>query len=409
MSAGTEREPMVQPPALRTSQEASASNLELFFDLAYVLVVNELAVAFLKHLTWSGLGTFVALFVAIWMSWVGFTLYANRFDTDDVLFRIGKLAATLSIAGCAASAATATSSFSTPFAVCFLAGRVILLVLHVRAWRHVPDARSTISVYLVTIAVSSVLWTVSLAFDGPARYWLWGAAVAVDAIGPVIATWRDNHLPLHMEHLPERFGLFVILVLGEAVGGAAIGVRDAEWDASAVAVGVAGFVIAAAMWWIYFDTAAAVGAAALRRRDDESDDGAPADERHDLFVYGHLPLALGIVMAGVGIEELVLHPGAALPSAAGWILAAGVTLFLTGTALVLGGSSHSWRAIWPWPLAAVPIVPAAAALGHHHAQLLVAGLALLCLVLAVRGTVDRRNSGAGSVRPAVQKTPRTPA
>ncbi|MDQ7809806.1 low temperature requirement protein A [Amycolatopsis sp. A133] len=406
MSVGTEREPMVRPPALRTGQEASASNLELFFDLAYVLVVNELAVAFLKHLTWSGVGTFVALFIAIWTSWVGYTLYANRFDTDDVLFRIAKLAATLSIAGCAASAATATSSFSTPFAVCFLAGRVILLGLYARAWRHVPDARGTIDVYLATIAASSALWAVSLAFGGPARYWLWGAAVVVDAVGPVIATWRDNHLPLHMEHLPERFGLFVILVLGEAVGGAAIGVHDAAWGPSAVAVGVAGFVIAAAMWWIYFDTAAAVGAAALRRRDDESrDDGTPADERHDLFVYGHLPLALGVVMAGVGVEELVLHPGAALPSAGGWALAAGVALFLIGTALVLGGSSRSWRAIWPWPVAAVPLAPAAAAFGHHRALLLVAGLALLCLGLAVRGTVVRRNGGSG---PVAGKTPRTP-
>jgi low temperature requirement protein LtrA len=396
VSADTEREPMVRPPALRTGQEASTSNLELFFDLAYVLVVNELAVAFLTHLTWAGLGTFVALFVAVWMSWVGFTLYANRFDTDDVLFRIGKLAATLSIAGCAASAMFATAAFSTSFAVCFLAGRVILLVLHVRAWRHVRDARSTIGVYLATLGVSSVLWAVSLPVEGPVRYWLWGAAVAVDAVGPVVATWRDNHLPLHLEHLPERFGLFVILVLGEAVGGAAIGVRDAEWGPDAVAVGVAGFVIAAALWWIYFDTAAVVGAAALRRRDDETRNGAPADERHDLFVYGHLPLALGIVLAGVGIEELVLHPEAALPSAAGWTLAAGVVLFLIGSALVLGGSSHSWRAIWPWPLAAVPVVPAAAALGHHHALLLVAGLALLCLALAVRGTVVRR--GPASVR-----------
>jgi low temperature requirement protein LtrA len=391
---------MVQPPALRTGQEASASKLELFFDLAFVLVVNELAVAFLKHLTWSGLAVFAALFVAIWMSWVGYTLYANRFDTDDVLFRIGKLAATLSVAGCAASAASATSSFSTSFAVCFLAGRVILLVLQARAWRHVPDARGTIGVYLATLALSSLLWAVSLAFGGPARYWLWGVAVAVDAVGPIIATWRDNHLPLHMEHLPERFGLFVILVLGEAVGGAAIGVHDAEWSPSAVAVGVAGFVIAAAMWWIYFDTAAVVGAAALRRRDDETRDGAPADERHDLFVYGHLPLALGVVMAGVGIEELVLHPEAPLPSAAGWILAAGVVLFLVGSALVLGGSNHSWRMIWPWPLAAVPIVPAAAAIEHHHALLLVAGLALLCLGLAVRGTMGRRTAESGPPRPA---------
>jgi low temperature requirement protein LtrA len=362
----------------------------LFFDLAYVLVVYELAASFLTELTWSGLVTFAAPFVAIWTSWVGYTLYANRFDTDDVPFRIAKLAATLSIAGCAAAASAATSSFSTPFAVSFLAGRVILLLLYARAWRHIPDARPTIGVYLATIATSSVLWTVSLPLDGPARYWLWAAAVTVDAAGPVIATWRDNHLPLYMEHLPERFGLLVILVLGEAVGGAATGVHDAKWAAPSVAVGVAGFVIAAALWWTYFDTTAAGSAATLQRRDDETQNGAAADERHDMFVYGHLPLALGIVMAGVGIEDLVLHPAAALPSPGSWTLAAGLALFLVGSALILGGSRHSWRTIWPWPTAAIPIALAAATPEHENALLLVAGLALLCLALAVRGTLSRR-------------------
>lgn len=390
MSAGTEREPMIRPPVLRTGWAASASRLELFFDLAYVLVVHELAATFRTDMTWSGFGTFVALFVAIWMSWVGYTLYANRFDTDDVVFRIAKLAATLSIAGCAAAASAATSSFSTPFAVSFLAGRLILLLLHARAWRHIPHARPTIGVYLTTIAVSSVLWAVSLAVVGPARYWLWAIAVAADAAGPVIATWRDNHLPLHMEHLPERFGLLVILVLGEAVGGAAAGVHDAKWVAPAAAVGVAGFVIAAAMWWNYFDITAASSAASLRRRDDGTRGGAAADERHDLFVYGHLPLALGIVMAGVGVEDLVLQPSA-LPSVGGWTLAAGLVLFLAGSALILGGSRHSLRTIWPWPTAAIPIVLAVAAVGHQNALLLVAGLVLLCLALAVRGTLSRRN------------------
>ncbi len=180
-----------------------------------MLVVFELAASFLKDLTWSGPGTLAALFVALWLSWVGFTLYANRFDTDDVVYRIAKLAATMAIAGCAASASAATSTFSTPFAACFLAGRIILLLLHVRAWRHVTDSRPTIGIYLGTTAVRSAIWAVSLAVDGPARLWLWAAAVVVDGAGPVIATWRDNHVPLHMEHLPERFGL---LVLGEAVG-----------------------------------------------------------------------------------------------------------------------------------------------------------------------------------------------
>ena len=381
-------EPLVRPPALRTGQEASASNLELFFDLAYVLVVLELATTFVGDLTWSGLVTFAALFTAMWLSWIGFTLYANRFDTDDVVFRIGKLGATLFIAGCAAAGTAATTSFAVPFALCFLGARIVLLLLLIRAWWHVVQARPTLAVYIGTAAVSSVLWAVSVGVDGTARYVLWAVAVAVDAVGPVIATWVGDMLPLHMEHLPERFGLLVILVLGEAVGGAARGVHDAKWVGPAVAVGIAGFLVAAALWWTYFDTTAWHSAQKLQEEDDKDAEsqGAAADERHDLFVYGHLPLTLGVVMVGIGIEDLVLHPHAPLPSPGGWVLAGGLALFLVGSALILGGTQLSWRAAWPWPTIAIPIVLAAAAPSHASALLLVGAFAIVCLTLAAIGT-----------------------
>jgi low temperature requirement protein LtrA len=389
---------LIRPPALRTGESATASRLELFFDLAYVLVVIELADTFIADPTWHGTATFAGLFVALWFSWVGFTLYANRFDTDDVVFRVAKLTATLAIAGCAAAASGATTSFSTPFVLSFLVGRAVLLLLHVRAWRHVPDARSTISVYLGATAVSAVLWATSLAVGGSARWWLWAAAVAVDAAGPVVATWREDNAPLHREHLPERFGLFIILVLGEAVGGAATGVHDAKWAGSAVIVGIVGFVIAAALWWNYFDVTAAHSEEELQGEDDGGDEpeGAEADERHDLFVYGHLPLSLGVVMTGVGIEELVLHPDAPLPSPGGWILAGGLALYLVGSALILSGTQRTWRAAWPWPTVALPVVLLVALPRHDTALLLVGALAAVCVTLAVIGTVRRMPAPADS-------------
>ena len=109
-------EPLVRPPRLHLGREGTASRLELFFDLAYVLVVLELAKVFYEDLTWHGAAVLAGLFVTIWFSWVGFTLYANRFDTDDVVFRIAKLIATGSIAGCAASASDAAGKLAVPFA-----------------------------------------------------------------------------------------------------------------------------------------------------------------------------------------------------------------------------------------------------------------------------------------------------
>jgi low temperature requirement protein LtrA len=389
---------LIRPPALRTGESATASRLELFFDLAYVLVVIELADTFIADPTWRGTATFVALFVALWFSWVGFTLYANRFDTDDVVFRVAKLTATLAVAGCAAAASGATTSFSTPFVLSFLLGRTVLLLLHGRAWRHVPEARSTISVYLGATAASTVLWAASLPVGGSARWWFWAAAVAVDAAGPVVATWREDSAPLHMEHLPERFGLFIILVLGEAVGGAATGVHDAEWAGPAVSVGIVGFVIAAALWWNYFDVTAAHSEEELQGEDDHDGEpeGAEADERHDLFVYGHLPLGLGVVMTGVGIEELVLHPDGPLPSPGGWILAGGLALYLVGSALILGGTHRTWRAAWPWPTVALPIVLLVAVPRHNTAVLLAGAVAAVCVALAVVGTLRRLRAPSNS-------------
>jgi low temperature requirement protein LtrA len=388
---------LIRPPRLHLGREGTASRLELFFDLAYVLVVMELARAFYEELTWHGFAVMTGLFLAMWFSWVGFTLYANRFDTDDIVFRIAKLAATGTIAGCAASASDAIGELAVPFAACYLGNRLVLLALYLRAWRHVREARPTIVVYLIIVGLSAALWAVSLVVPDPIRYVVWAIAVLVSAAGPVLATLRSDTAPLHVEHLPERFALLVILVLGEAVGGAARGVHDASWAPIAIAVGGLAFTIAAGMWWIYFDITTASSAPKLREVEAGEEDaqssadaaessGRVSDARYDLFVYGHLPLTFGIVLAGVGLEELVVHPDKAAPSAAGWVFACGLVLFVAGVALVISGSTETVRTIWPWPVAAIPIVLLGALVPFRGSLLLTATYAVGILLLAALGT-----------------------
>lgn len=289
----------------------------------------------------------------------------------------------MAIAGCAASAAGATGSFAVPFAASFLTGRVILFLLYLRACRHVPDARPTIARYLATIGISAVLWAVSLGVGDEARFWWWAAAVVVGSAGPLMATRTGGGAaPLHVEHLPERFGLLVILVLGEAVGGAATGVHDASWTTLPVLVGVAGFVLAAAMWWVHFDATAATSADALQ--DEEPSGGG---SRHDLFVYAHLPLTLGVVAAGVGVEELVLHPHTLMPSAGGVILAAGLALFLVGAGLILLDTVRERRAVIGLTVTACAIIGVITVLPLPNALLLVGALAAVTAALAAAGTL----------------------
>jgi low temperature requirement protein LtrA len=233
---------------------------------------------------------------------------------------------------------------------------------------------------------------VSLAVPSPARYILWAVAALIDAAGPALATLRSNQLPLHIEHLPERFGLFVILVLGEALGGVVRGVHNAHWTGLAVLAGLVGFVGIAALWWIYFDVGADASADDLAETEaaeaEPSEDAV--DERHDLFVYGHLPMTFGIVLAGVGLEELALHPDTPSPSAYGWLLAGGAVLFLVGIVIVVGGTAREWRSVWPWPLAALPLLPIVAALSVLNSTSLLAVSAAVLVGIAVTGTLRAR-------------------
>ncbi|HEX3197977.1 MAG TPA: low temperature requirement protein A [Propionibacteriaceae bacterium] len=388
---------LIRPPQLHLGRDGTASRLELFFDLAYVLVVMEMAKVFYEDLTWHGFAVMTGLFLAMWFSWVGFTLYANRFDTDDIVFRIAKLAATGTIVGCAASASDAIGKLAVPFAACYLGSRLVLLALYVRAWRHVREARPTIVVYLIIVSLSAALWAVSLVVPDPIRYAVWAIAVLVSAAGPVLATLRSDTAPLHVDHLPERFALLVILVLGEAVGGTARGVHDASWAPIAIAVGALAFAIAAGMWWIYFDVTTPSSAPNLgdvEAGEEDARSGAdPAESsgpvsgaRYDLFVYGHLPLTFGIVLAGVGLEELVVHPDKAAPSAAGWAFACGLVLFVAGVALVISGTTETVRTIWPWPVAAIPIMLLGALVPFPGSLLLTATYAVGILLLAALGT-----------------------
>src|SRR5919202_6108977 len=92
-----------EPPRLRTMQEDEeeerrATWLELFFDLVFVVTVAQVSYVLLDDLSVSRLFAYLGVFVPIWWAWMGFTFYANRFDTDDLLYRLLTLLAMFAVA-----------------------------------------------------------------------------------------------------------------------------------------------------------------------------------------------------------------------------------------------------------------------------------------------------------------------
>ncbi|WP_138759937.1 low temperature requirement protein A [Modestobacter altitudinis] len=375
---------LVRPPSLTTDDERTASRLELFFDLAFVLVVAELAGALREDVSAQSVAVFAGLFATVWWAWVSSTLYANRFDHDDVVFRLYKLASMAAVIGLAATASEATGERPALFAGCQVLLRVVLLLQYARVHRHVAQARPLARTYLLAFTVGGLLWAVSMAVPAPVCFVLWGLAVAVEVLAPLRATAASSDVPLHMEHLPERFALFVILVLGESVAAVAHGLYEAHWTAEAVAVGAVSFVLAAALWWSHFDLA---GAGAKRLLAEAG--GDRSERAHDVYVFGQLPIALALAGVGAGIQLAVLESGQGdVPLGTRVLLAGGVALYLAAVSVrnsgMATGGSHGW---W-WPVLAAALAALDLAL-DLPAVVVVGALTALLVAVIVVGTVQR--------------------
>jgi low temperature requirement protein LtrA len=394
-------------PRVRADEpDRSATRLELFFDLAFVVALGELALHFADDLGVDGWLWSIGTFVALWWVWAGFTVYANRFDSDDVVYRVCKLAAMAGVLGCAAALPTAGSGVPVSFVLCYAGTQLLLAVLYLRAARHLDEAAPVAAVYLAGLGVGIVLWLAALPVPPAARGWFGLAAVVVASSAPVLGRRRTAAVTLHLEHLPERVALLVILVLGEVTAACVLGLKEAHWTAaSTVAAGLA-FVLGAALWWLYFDTAGAATISSLRdAMDDEGQDAAEDEEEStsafDFYLYGQLPATLGLLVAGVGIEHAVAEAGKdALPWATLLPMCAGIALYL----LALAGTQAALRAAASrstlWPAAGAAALLAAVPVGRLLPPTVALGLVAAVVIATLALGLQRKAHGAMPVADA---------
>ena len=301
------------------AEDRSATWLELFFDLCFVVAVAALARGLHSEPDLGGFLRFFGLFVAVWWSWMIFTWYGAAFDNDDVIYRVTVLAAMLLILGLAASVETVgvEPAASVGFVVAYALMRLLLAGLFLRARRYAPlHIRRFVTIYAVGNAAGAAVWLSSLLVPEPARYGVWAMGLFVELLGPILAVnaLSDPKISFHPRHIPERYGLFTIIVLGESVLAVAVGTADTNWEPAAVLTAALGFVIAACIWWLYFDH---VGSSGIELGP------TPAF----LWGYGHFAVYAGIAAFGVGVELAVEAAAGAGANAGAEVagLAAGVS------------------------------------------------------------------------------------
>jgi low temperature requirement protein LtrA len=310
-----------------------ATWLELFFDLVFVAAIANLGTLLHDDRTLGGVAAFAGLLAAVWWAWISFSYFAGLFDDDSPFHRVVQLAAMLGAAVLAVTLSEGVVDDGHVFALAYAAMFALLTALYALMGNADPQARELCHWYTAGSAVGAVLWAVSAAVPAPGRYGLWAVAVVLNAaISGPIAYARMRQPPVQVSHMPERFGLFTIVVLGEAVLAVVDGIGATSWQPASITTAVSGFVIAACIWWVYF------GAFDETAIDRAIAGGRYAQVRAFFYGYGHLIIYAAIVAVGVGVEvaiEQALGRGPA-PALLGWGVAALIAGFI-----VIGGGMQS--------------------------------------------------------------------
>jgi low temperature requirement protein LtrA len=318
-----------QPEAVEGLDEQHRTTpVELLWDLVFVFAITQVSSLLWRHLDWSWFGRSMLLLALVWWAWSAFVWAANAQTATSGTLRVCLLLSTALIFICGLALPNAFGAEGTLFAVTYALVRFLHLALYADASRQGNASWSAIAGFGTAVAVGMALLLAGSFLHGGLRLGLWAVAIAIDYAGPAWLT-RERLRGLQrvaVAHFAERYGLFVIICLGEsivAIGVAGNGTRPHLSFELAAAVTLA-LAITIGMWWTYFDRFASTAEERLRVHDD------PVLAAADGYSYMHLLIVAGIITFAVGVRVLVRDVGAPMAAAPRLALCGGVAMYLVG-------------------------------------------------------------------------------
>jgi low temperature requirement protein LtrA len=289
---------------------------ELFFDLVFVFAVTEVSALLHADHTWAGVGRALVLFVPLWWAWVGTTVHANTHDVDNAVDRAGIFAVGLCSLFMALAVPEAYGDRAVLFGAGYLALRGVLAFLFFRRGRIVVNSFS------VGLVVTGPLLLAGGFAPGGWRLVLWALAGLVDLSVPAIVRRRLALIRFDADHMPERFGLFVIIALGESIVAIGANASHRPLDAARLTAVALAFAVACALWWVYFAFAVDAFHHAVATAEVQT------DIIRQVLAYGHLLLIASIIAVAVGLAESVAEPAHPLATGVTALLFGGCALYL---------------------------------------------------------------------------------
>jgi len=362
---------------------------ELFFDLVFVFAITQVSHFLLYHFTPRGAAEAAVVFLAVWWVWIYTTWVLNRLDPDAPAVRAMLFALMLGGLYMSMAIPEAYGERGLVFALAFVAMQLGRTAFMYRAGRGDPVVRRTYQRILIWLAAAGAFWIAGGLAPPEHRLAIWAVALAVDYAGPVMAyavpgLGRDatTNWTVRGGHIAERCGLFVIIALGETLLVSGATFAGMAWDARATAAFVANFAVSVGMWWVYFHIGHRRGTHQIEHAAD------PGRIARRSFTYAHIPIVAGVVLAAVGAERAIAHPGDAGTWGDVAVLAGGSALFVAGNAW------FKWLSSGRFPLShAVGIALLAAAGAAGLAAPLWLTSALVAAALLAVGVSEDRAAG----------------
>lgn len=308
--------------------DRSVGWLELFYDLVYIATLIQIGNYLSDNVNLLGFGQFLVMLAVVWWAWTGETFYQNRFVVDDLTHRILVFTQIFAVAALGLSVSGAFGELYIQFTIAYVFTRLMLVFMYVRVARTDPECAPFARSSAIGFGVGILAWLGSLLL--PAGYhWIgWLIGIGIEFSIPLFPWMREQQrlLGTDLHHISERFGIFTIIVLGESfvkvlddAQGSALGVEQ-------IVISTSGLLVVYSLWWLYFtDTAGKVIDLTSRLK--------PV-----AWVYGHFPLAAGLVAFGVGAKKLFAatfdYPGQAFNPDYRMLYTSAVVLYLLALALI---------------------------------------------------------------------------
>ena len=306
-------------PATAVEQEHRVTPRELFFDLVFVFAFTQVTTLLTHDPTFSGIGRGVLVLGALWWPWTAYAWLTNTVDPEEGFIGAALLVALIAMFLAALAVPRAFGDDGVLFGAAFL----VVVAMHLALYALAGRGNRELLVAVLRLAPWTLLGATLIlvaGFSDGARTWLWVAALACTYVGAGLSGstgWR-----VFPSHLAERYGLVLIIALGEAF--VAIGIGVTGLGLGEVAAAILGLLVATSFWLAYFDFFAIRGERMLT--DLRGPDRVAL--ARDLYAYAHLPMIVGIVLFAFAMKTIVGHVGEELDWVPAFALCGGGALYL---------------------------------------------------------------------------------